>query len=107
MLPMSFIRPMAMPMPAPMPRIEPTTPRSSASTTIDRLIWTRSAPMARIRPISRVRWATSIEKVLKIRKMPTRKAIPAKPSITYFMTSRKEPTSLRLASAASFAVWSL
>ncbi len=63
--------------------------------------------MARISPISRVRWATSIEKVLTMRKMPTRKAIPAKPSIAYFMTSRKAPMESLLASAASFWVCSL
>ncbi|SQA26903.1 Uncharacterised protein [Streptomyces griseus] len=39
--------------------------------------------------------------------MPTRKAIPAKPSIAYFMTSRKEPIESLLASVASCWVWSL
>ncbi len=63
--------------------------------------------MARIRPISRVRWATSIEKVLMIRKTPTRKAIPAKPSSAYFMTSRKPLRSAELASATSAAVCTL
>lgn len=107
MEPISFIRPTARPTPAPTPRIEPNTPSSSASSSTERLTCLRLEPMARIRPISRVRWATSIENVLMIRKMPTRKAIPAKPSIAYFITSRKEPTSERLASAASFAVCSL
>ncbi len=63
--------------------------------------------MARSRPISRVRWATSMEKVLMIRKMPTRKAIPAKPSIAYFMTFRKLWTLFWLASATSLAVCTL
>ncbi len=63
--------------------------------------------MARIRPISRVRWATSMEKVLMIRKMPTRNAIPAKPSMAYFMTSMNSLTLSWLASAVSSAVITL
>ncbi len=92
-LPISFIRPMASPMPPPIPRIEPVTPSMTASISTDLLTWRRLEPRARIRPISRVRWATSIEKVLTIRKMPTRTEMPAKPSIAYFMKFRKLPTS--------------
>ncbi len=104
--PMSFIRPTARPTPAATPAAEPTRPSRRASSSTERLIWPRSEPMARIRPISRVRWATSIEKVLKMRKMPTRNAMPANPSITYFMTSRK-PMSFLLAAVDSLAVCSL
>lgn len=104
---MTFIRPTAIPTPAATPATEPKIPRSTASTSTERLTWRLLEPRARIRPISRVRWATSIEKVLTIRKMPTRKAIPAKPSIAYFSTSRNEPTLARFASAASFCVWTL
>lgn len=93
MPPISFIRPTARPTPAPTPSTDPTTPSSSASTSTDRLTCRREAPTARISPISRVRWATSMENVLMIRKMPTRNAIPANPSIAYFSTSRKPSTS--------------
>lgn len=75
-----------------MPIVDPARPSSSASTSTDRLTCLRLPPTARSRPISRVRWATSIEKVLMIRKPPTSSEIPAKPSIAYFMKSRKEPT---------------
>ncbi len=61
--------------------------------------------MARSSPISRVRWATSIEKVLMIRKPPTSREIPAKPSMAYFMKSRKEPTPLVLSAFCSCAVF--
>ncbi len=77
----TFIRPTARPTPAPMPTTEPSTPSSSASASTERLTWRRLEPMARSRPISRVRCATSIEKVLTMRKTPTSTAIPAKPSI--------------------------
>ncbi len=103
----SFIRPTAMPTPAPTPRIDPTKPSSSASTSTDRLTCLREEPIARIRPISRVRWATSIEKVLTIRKMPTRKAIPAKPSMAYLMTFRNSPMPSRFSSEYSFCVCTL
>lgn len=105
--PMTFISPTAMPTPAPTPSTEPNTPSSSASTSTDRLTCLREEPMARISPISRVRWATSMENVLMIRKIPTRKATPAKPSIAYFMTSRKLPISFWLASETSLAVCTL
>jgi hypothetical protein len=105
--PMSFISPTASPTPAATPVTEPTMPSRTASVRTERLICLRLEPSARIRPISLVRWAISIEKVLTIRKMPTRKAIPANPSIAYLITSRKEPTSFLLASASSCCVWSL
>ena len=101
MVPMSFISPMASPTPAPTPRTEPATPSSTASISTDLLTCLRLEPSARISPISRVRWATSIEKVLTIRKMPTRTAIPAKPSIAYFMHVQEARRLLRLASAVS------
>lgn len=75
-----------------MPIVDPARPSSSASTSTERLTCLRLPPTARSRPISRVRWATSIEKVLMIRKPPTSSEMPAKPSIAYFMKSRKEPT---------------
>ena len=43
-------------------------------------IWPREAPRVRSIANSRTRWATVIEKVLKIRKAPTNSATPAKTS---------------------------
>ena len=47
-------------------------PRASPT----RSIWPRDAPSVRSIPNSRIRWATVIEKVLKIRKLPTNSATP-------------------------------
>ena len=47
-----------------------------ASRIIPRRIWPRVAPSVRSMPSSRMRWATVIEKVLKIRKLPTSSATP-------------------------------
>ena len=52
-------------------------PITSASSTTEVMIWRRLAPSARSIPNSRVRWATVIEKVLKIRKAATNSATPA------------------------------
>jgi hypothetical protein len=43
-------------------------------------IWRRLAPIVRRVAISRVRWATVIESVLKMTKAPTKSAMPAKVS---------------------------
>ncbi len=56
--------PMARPTPATTPNTEATTPTASASPKIEPSTWPRPAPMARSSAISRVRWATMIEKVL-------------------------------------------
>jgi hypothetical protein len=102
--PISSISPKASPMPAARPKVDPTRPRSTASVSTERRTWRRSAPSARNRPSSRVRWAMSMEKVLTMRKMPTSVAIPAKPSITYLMTSRNPPSEAAADSACSSAV---
>ncbi|CAM5698954.1 hypothetical protein SGRIM128S_05480 [Streptomyces griseomycini] len=102
--PMSRISPKASPMPAASPSVEPIRPSSTASVSTDRRTCRRSAPSARSRPSSRVRWAISMEKVLTIRKTPTRTAIPAKPSITYLITSRNPPSSSAAVRACSSAV---
>ena len=44
------------------------------------MIWARLAPRARVSASSRIRWATMMEKVLRIRKIPTNRATAAKPS---------------------------
>jgi hypothetical protein len=54
----------AMPSPAAKPRIEPTSPTASASTTTATSTCLRAAPTARSSAISRVRCATRIENVL-------------------------------------------
>ena len=41
-----------------------STPTASASTNTEHSTWRRLAPMARSMAMSRVRWATTIEKVL-------------------------------------------
>ena len=80
------------------------TPSISASKRTERLTCLRLAPSARSRPSSRVRWATSIWKVLTIRNAPTISEIPAKPSITYFMKPMK-PTLLRPSASCSARVF--
>ena len=52
---------------------------TSASTSTEPIICRRLPPMARISANSRVRCATMIENVLRIRKTPTNSATPAKP----------------------------
>lgn len=95
----------ASPIPAARPSVEPTSPSSSASVSTERRTCRRSAPSARSRPSSRVRWAISMEKVLTMRNTPTRSATPAKPSITYLMTSRNAPRLAAADLACSFAVF--
>ncbi len=106
-MPMPLMRalsPTARPKPAARPSVDPTMPSSRASKRTDRRTCLPLAPMARMRPSSRVRWATSIWKVLKIRKMPTSTAMPAKASITYLMMSMNEPISSAASLAASALV---
>ena len=57
-------------------------------------IWRREAPSVRSIPNSATRWATVIEKVLKIRKEPTKTAMKPK-------TSRKVCRKLRLSRISS------
>ena len=55
-------------------------PSSSASLNTVASTWREEAPSVRSIPNSRVRWATVIENVLKIRNAPTNTEIPAKTS---------------------------
>ena len=66
------------PNPPAIPRIEASTPTSAASTRTAVSTWREEAPRVRSIANSRVRWATVIENVLKIRKAPTKTATPAK-----------------------------
>ena len=60
--------------------MEPTSPTTKASASTERFTCFFDAPIARSRASSRLRWATRIEKVLMIRKVPTTIAIAAKTS---------------------------
>jgi hypothetical protein len=59
---------------------EETRPMITASVSTDPIIWRLLPPSARMSASSRVRCATMIENVLRIRKIPTNSATPAKPS---------------------------
>ncbi len=79
------------------PASSPTTaairPIAKASTTTEVMIWRRLAPSVRSIANSRVRWATVIEKVLKIRKEATNRATPANTSRTVRRMPMNSPTS--------------
>ena len=63
--------------------------------TTEARIWRRLAPSVRSIANSRVRWATVIEKVLKIRNAATNRATPAKISSAVFKKPMNSPTSSR------------
>ncbi len=81
--------------PAKSPITEATMPIASASTTTAVMIWRRLAPRVRSSANSRVRWATVIEKVLKIRKAATKRATPAKTRRTVWRMPMNWSTSSR------------
>ena len=70
------LRPLANPSPATTPRAEPSAPMIVASSSIPVSTCPRVAPSVRSSPSSRMRWATVIANVLKIRKLPTSSATP-------------------------------
>ncbi len=70
----------ASPAPSSSPRVAPTKPTISASSWTVNCTCRLRAPSARSRASSRTRWATSIVKVLKMMKAPTKTAMPAKTS---------------------------
>ncbi len=71
---------MANPIPATSPMIDAVTPTASASPSTLRSTWRRIAPSVRSIANSRMRWATVIEKVLKMTNAPTSTAAPANAS---------------------------
>jgi hypothetical protein len=73
-------RPSAISTPHPRPIAEATSPTSPDSSMTELSTWRRLAPRQRSRASSRVRCATMIEKVLKIRNAPTNSATPANAS---------------------------
>ena len=68
------------PMPSNSPMVEAISPTATASSSTEPITWPRLAPMARNRASSRVRCATMIENVFRIRNVPTNRATPAKPN---------------------------
>jgi hypothetical protein len=72
--------PFAMPMPRTSPTSEARRPMIRPSSTTERRTCLREAPRVRRVANSRVRWATVIERVLKITNAPTNSAMPPKPS---------------------------
>ena len=78
-------------------RRRPRRPARStkASITTEERIWRRLAPSVRSIANSRVRWATVIENVLKIRNAATNSATPAKISSAVFRKPMNSPTSSR------------
>ncbi|WSG36129.1 hypothetical protein OHA72_32530 [Dactylosporangium sp. NBC_01737] len=68
------------PVPAARPAAEPASPTIAASARTAAASCRRPAPITRSSASSRVRWATRIENVLRIRNAPTNRATQAKPS---------------------------
>ncbi|TQJ74535.1 hypothetical protein FBY22_7539 [Streptomyces sp. SLBN-31] len=79
-VPISERRPAPMPMPATRPVTPATVPTTNASIKHRRVTWRREAPTARISASSRVRWATSMVKVLAMMNVPTKSAMPRRPA---------------------------
>ena len=75
-----------------------------ASRIMPRSTWPLEAPRVRSRPSSRILWATVIEKVLKIRKLPTSSATPPKTSSTTRKKLRSSLMSCACRAAASVPV---
>ena len=78
--PPSAVSSLASPNPANSPITEASNPITTPSITTERMTCLREAPSVRSVANSRVRWATVIDRVLKITKAPTNSAIAPKPS---------------------------
>jgi hypothetical protein len=78
--PPSAVSSLASPTPAKSPTTEASSPITRPSMTTERMTCLREAPRVRSVANSRVRWATVIDRVLKITNAPTNSAIPPKPS---------------------------
>ena len=94
----------ANPIPASSPIADASRPVTNASVTTEPRIWRRFAPSVRSIANSRVRWATVIEKVLKIRNAATNSETPAKISSAVRRMSMNSPTSSRWDSTFSSPV---
>jgi len=94
--------PTAAPIPPATPPSDPSVAIAAASALTLQRIWRRDAPSVRSSPNSRIRWATVIEKMLKIRNEATTITTPAS-------TSRMVGRKLRLLLISSVlrpAAWS-
>ena len=76
--------PFARPMPASSPSTEASRPIAKPSAITERMTCLREPPSVRSVANSRVRWATVIDRVLKITNAPTSSATPPNPSRKYF-----------------------
>ena len=75
----SALRPLAIPSPATRPTTEASEADHEALEQTERMTCLRDAPSVRRVANSRVRWATVIDRVLKITNAPTNSAMPPKP----------------------------
>ena len=91
------------------PITEATRPITKPSRRTERMTCLREAPSVRSVANSRVRWATVIDRVLKITKPPTSSAMPAKPSSTLRIIAMPSLRSFAssLACAALSLTWRL
>ena len=89
------------PKPPAIPSTEASRPTRAASTRTLTRTWREEAPSVLSIANSRARWATVIEKVLKIRKAPTNTAIPAKTSSAVL----RKPNPSWMSPASSAAAW--
>ena len=78
--PSNALSPTARKIPPTKPTIDAVMPTRTASNSTDPTTWRCPAPMARSSASSRLRWATMIEKVLKMMKEPTSSATTPKMS---------------------------
>ena len=97
----SAFMPLAMPMPSTSPTSEASRPITRPSSRTERSTCLREAPSVRSVANSRVRWATVIDRVLKITNAPTNSAMPPKPS----RKIRTKPRPSLVSLAASLASW--
>jgi hypothetical protein len=95
----------ATPTPRPSPTSEAPAPTSAASTSTEPTICRRHAPNAASSASSDVRWATRIENVFRIRKIPTNRHNPEKPSRTSRTISRNCLLAFAIVLAISSPVW--
>ena len=96
-------RPTAAPTPPTRPASDPATAMASDSPITADRIWRREAPRVRSSPNSRMRWATVIENVLKIRNAATTVTTPPNTSRMVRSTPRK---SWLISSVSRVAYWS-
>lgn len=97
--------PAAMPMPASTPTADAANATAVASASVAAVTCRRAAPSARSRAFSRVRWATTIAKVLWMEKVATSRAMPEKTRRRVVKRSRNVPATMsRLSAEAALPV---